>query len=119
MSTGQHDLTQSAPLFEQALKLEPGNVEGLWYGGLAALQNGDYATAYAHWLKLRDQDLPDDISAIVEKHLPELAAKDGQTLAPKATAAHTEDRTAEAAAPGHDLQLVGPVRISAAPKEQN
>src|SRR3546814_2186103 len=29
MSTGQHDLTQSAPLFEQALKLEPGNVEGL------------------------------------------------------------------------------------------
>src|SRR3546814_6904858 len=48
---------------------------------------------YAHWLKLRDQDLPDDISAIVEQHLPELAAKAGQTLPPKATAAQNEDRT--------------------------
>src|SRR3546814_17364962 len=105
MSTGQHDLTQSAPLFEQALELEPGNVECVWYGGLAALQNGDYATAYAHWLKLRDQDLPDDISAIVEQHLPELADKAGQTLPPKAPAAQNEDRTGQAAVPGAVLQL--------------
>src|SRR3546814_4222709 len=117
MSTGQHDLTQSAPLFEQALKLEPGNVEGLWYGGLAALQNGEYATAYAHWLKLRDQDLPDDISAIVEQHLPELAAKAGQTLPPKATAAQNEDRTGAAAVPGADLPLVVHVRIRDAHKD--
>src|SRR3546814_6630936 len=98
--------------------LEPGNVGGLWFGGLDALQNGDYATAYAHWLKLRDQDLPDDISAIVEQHLPELAAKAGQTLPPKATAAQNEDRTGEAAVPGDDLQLVVHVSISDALKAQ-
>src|SRR3546814_17547056 len=119
MSTGQHDLTQSAPLFEQALKLEPGNVEGLWYGGLAALQNGDYATAYAHWLTWHDQDLTDDTSAIVGQHLPERAARHGQTLPPKATAAPNEDRTRETAVPGAALQLVAHVTTHATTKAQN
>lgn len=118
MSTAQHDLTQSASLFEQALKLEPGNVEGLWYGGLAALQNGDYATAYAHWLKLRDQDLPDDISAVVEQHLPELAAKAGQTLPPKAAVAVSDGQPTAPAASGGGPQLVVNVSVSDVLKTQ-
>ncbi|HET8882143.1 MAG TPA: c-type cytochrome biogenesis protein CcmI [Solimonas sp.] len=84
MASGQHDLRASRPLFEQALALEPGNTEALWYGGLAAMQTGDDSAAYAYWLKLRDQDLPDDIRAVLEQHLPDMAAKAGKTLPPAA-----------------------------------
>lgn len=125
MSTEQHDLTQSGSLFEQALKLDPGNAEGLWYGGLAALQNGDYATAYAHWLKLRDQDLPDDISAVVEQHLPELAAKAGEKLPPPTAAVSASapapapaGKGTDAIAAGDGPQLVVHVSISDALKAQ-
>lgn len=118
MATTQHDLTQSGPLFEQALKLDPGNVEGLWYGGLAALQNGDYATAYAHWLKLREQDLPDDISAVLEQHLPELATKAGQTLPPKVARASAVSPPTATATSGDGPQLVVHVSLSDALKAQ-
>jgi cytochrome c-type biogenesis protein CcmH len=84
MASEQHDLRASRPLFEQALALEPDNTEALWYGGLAAMQTGDDSAAYAYWLKLRGQDLPDDIRAVLEQHLPEMAAKAGQTLPPPA-----------------------------------
>ncbi|NKF21672.1 c-type cytochrome biogenesis protein CcmI [Solimonas marina] len=81
MADGNRDLSKGRPLFEQALKLEPGNAEALWYGGLAALQDGDFKTTYAHWLKLRDdRSLPDDVRAILDQHLPELATKAGETL---------------------------------------
>ena len=83
------DLRRSRPLFEQALRLDPGNAEALWYGGLAALQDGDAKAAYADWLKLRDQDLPDDVARVIDEQLPALAEKAGETLPPKAAPAAT------------------------------
>lgn len=109
MASDGHDLKPGRALFEQALTLEPGNAEALWYGGLAALQSGDYGAAYAEWLKLRGQDLPDDIREVLEQHLPELAAKAGQTLPPA---------TALAAAAANAVSLIVHVRISDALKAQ-
>jgi len=93
MASEQHDLRASRPLFEQALALEPDNTEALWYGGLAAMQTGDDSAAYAYWLKLRDQDLPDDIRAVLEQQLPDMAAKAGQTLPPPVAATEATSLT--------------------------
>ncbi|WP_020649828.1 c-type cytochrome biogenesis protein CcmI [Solimonas variicoloris] len=87
MANPQRDLRPARPLFEQALTLDPGNVEALWYAGLAALQADDAAAAYAHWLKLRELSPPEDLAAILDQQLPALAAKTGQTLPPKPAAA--------------------------------
>lgn len=89
------DLRAARPLFEQALRLDPANPEALWYAGLAALQAGDDATVYRDWLKLREvggRELPDDIAAVLDEHLPQLAQRLGQSLpaegaAPSETAA--------------------------------
>ncbi|WP_028081514.1 c-type cytochrome biogenesis protein CcmI [Solimonas soli] len=83
LASPERDLRPSRALFEQALQLDPGHAEALWYAGLAALQAGDAATAYRHWLALRDQELPEDVSAVLEQQLPQLAQKAGQTLPPK------------------------------------
>ncbi|NGY05422.1 c-type cytochrome biogenesis protein CcmI [Solimonas terrae] len=113
MASDGHDLKPGRALFEQALTLEPGNAEALWYGGLAALQSGDYGAAYAEWLKLRGQDLPDDIREVLEQHLPELAAKAGQTLPPATALA-----AAAPAAAANGVSLIVHVRISDALKAQ-
>jgi cytochrome c-type biogenesis protein CcmH len=48
-----------ARLLEQALVIDPGHPKSLWYGGLAAYENDDYALAVERWQKLMVQ-LPAD-----------------------------------------------------------
>lgn len=86
MADAQRNLLPVRPLFEQALKLEPDNSKGLFYGGLAAMQAGDAQTAYQRWLKLREQPLPEGVAAALDQQLPELARRAGQTLPAKAPA---------------------------------
>jgi cytochrome c-type biogenesis protein CcmH len=63
--------------FEQALKLDPDQGKALWYAGLAAAQSGRYADALAHWLKLRNQDLPDELRTALDARLQELSQLSG------------------------------------------
>lgn len=67
-------------LFTQALALDPGQGKALWYAGLAAAQSGDYSTALDHWLRLRQQELPDDLAQVLDQRLPELARLAGRDL---------------------------------------
>lgn len=85
------DLTgRPEKLFDAALKLEPDNGKALWYAGLAAAQSGAYAKAQTDWLKLRDQDLPPDLSQALDARLKELSSLSGLPL-PQKKAMHSAD----------------------------
>ena len=60
-------------LFEKALGLSPDQGKALWYAGLGAAQSGDYQNALKHWLKLRDQELPEELRTALDARLQELA----------------------------------------------
>ncbi|PTU31967.1 c-type cytochrome biogenesis protein CcmI [Stenotrophobium rhamnosiphilum] len=64
---------EPAKLFEQALVLEPNQGKALWYAGLAAAQAGNYKASLTHWLKLRDQELPEELRTALDARLQELA----------------------------------------------
>lgn len=67
-----------AQLFQQALSLQPDNGKGLWYAGLAAAQGEDLRAARDHWLKLSQQDLPDELRGALEERLAALAQALGE-----------------------------------------
>jgi cytochrome c-type biogenesis protein CcmH len=76
-------------LFEHALELAPAHVGALWFGGLARAQGGDYAGALGLWQRLAQQDLPEDLRAVLDARLAELArlaGTDDSAAAPKAAA---------------------------------
>ena len=67
-----------AQLFDRALAVDPDFGKALWYGGLAAAQAGDAATARARWSKLlTEQDLPPQMRESLQNHLQELEAAAG------------------------------------------
>ncbi len=43
---------RATQLIEQALGLAPNNPQGLWLGGMAAAQSGDFASAQTYWERL-------------------------------------------------------------------
>lgn len=75
-----HQLAAARSLFERALQLDPGHGRALWYAGLAAAQAEDYGTALDHWLTLRKQELPQDLAAVLDERLPQLAQLSGRSL---------------------------------------
>ena len=78
-----------AQRFEQALALAPGHPQALWYGGIAALQAGDAATAVERWERLREQELPADMRSMIEHSLAQVRERSGiktQTPSPVAIA---------------------------------
>ncbi|MES2489330.1 MAG: c-type cytochrome biogenesis protein CcmI [Pseudomonadota bacterium] len=77
---------EPAKLFEQALLLEPDQGKALWYAGLAAAQAGNYKVALTHWLKLREQDLPDELRTALDARLQELAQLGNLTIPARAVA---------------------------------
>ena len=66
-----------AERFNQALALAPAHPQALWYGGIAALQAGDAATAIARWAQLRQQDLPEDMRSMIDHSLAQLRERTG------------------------------------------
>jgi cytochrome c-type biogenesis protein CcmH len=82
---------EAGKLFDRILELEPDNRKALFYGGYAALSRGDAATGRARFEGiLRQQDLPDNIRAIVAKQISIIDAATaqggGQGQAPTAAA---------------------------------
>lgn len=59
-------------LFDAALAIAPNNGKALWYAGMAAAQDGDPATAKAHWVELSRQDLPAELRGVLDERLGEL-----------------------------------------------
>jgi cytochrome c-type biogenesis protein CcmH len=72
---GRSTRGRPAELFNKALKIAPANGRALWYGGLAALQEGDLRTAYARWTALSQQDLPDQLRDALTQRLAEMSAQ--------------------------------------------
>jgi cytochrome c-type biogenesis protein CcmH len=76
---------KAAELFEEALRIDPANPKGLWYGGMAAAINGKLEVARERWLKLLGQELPADIKAMLAQRIKEvdveLGRKDDPELA--------------------------------------
>lgn len=65
---------QAAALFDQALGLAPDNGRGLWYGGLADAQAGNYARAGERWRRLQQQaDLPAEMKTVLDSQLARLS----------------------------------------------
>jgi len=66
-----------AERFSQALALAPAHPQALWYGGIAALQAGDNATAIARWELLQQQELPEDMRSMIDHSLAQLRERAG------------------------------------------
>jgi len=73
MANDRHVAGEPQKLFKQALTLDPAQGKALWYAGLAAAQSGQYKDALAYWLKLRDQQLPDELRTALDARLQELS----------------------------------------------
>jgi cytochrome c-type biogenesis protein CcmH len=64
-------MQKAAPLFEKILQVDPNNVRALWYGGLAALNNGDKQLAVQRWNRLLAQNLPAQYETVVKQAIVE------------------------------------------------
>ncbi len=101
-----------AQLFDAALRIAPDYNKALWYGGLAAMQGNDPATAKARLGTLAKQDLPAEIRDAVKGRLDELAQVSGQAAAMTASAPRAAASTAETpAADGAAIKLAVTVQI--------
>lgn len=78
---------QAAPLFEQALAVDPDNARALWYGGIIAFRRGDLALARQRWVELQNHELPPDLQQVVAERLAEIDRAQGGATAAAAAAA--------------------------------
>lgn len=81
-----HFMQRAAPLFEKVLKLDPDDEKALWYGGLAASQQGDNKLAVKRWQALLKQDLPAKYRAVVAQYIEQA----GGTVTAAAVVANKE-----------------------------
>jgi len=72
LRAGGNITPEAAKLFEQALRLEPGNPKALLYGGFAAAARGDVATARNRWLALKEMHPPAQIEQLLDARIAEL-----------------------------------------------
>lgn len=75
-------MVRAAPLFEQVLKLDPTNADGLWYGGLIAFAAGDKTLAVERWRTLLGENPPTKFRALIVSHIQ---AAGGQIQNPTVT----------------------------------
>jgi cytochrome c-type biogenesis protein CcmH len=67
----------ASDLFEQAVKLAPGNPKALLYSGFAAAARGDAPTARLRWQALKDLHPPDAIVKMLDERMAELGPPAG------------------------------------------
>lgn len=79
-------------LFSAALKLDGQHIGALWFAGLAAAQQEDFAGARQHWTALSKLELPQQLRALLDSRLAELAQlSGGTTTAPAPPTAESAD----------------------------
>ena len=72
---------KAAPIFENVLKMDPRNVQALWYGGLGALQRGDKSLAIQRWQAILDQYPPADYRRYIAKAIIDAGGKPAEVSA--------------------------------------
>jgi cytochrome c-type biogenesis protein CcmH len=75
---------EAGTIIEAALKLDPQNPKGLWYGGLVALRKDDVATARDRWAALSAQNPPEEIKTILDQRIAEMDQRLGRPVQPPA-----------------------------------
>jgi len=63
---------EAGRLVDEVLVVEPGNPKALWYGGLAALEQGRADLVKARWSRLLELNPPDEIAAMLRQQLTAL-----------------------------------------------
>jgi len=81
LRAGGNITPEASLLFEQAVKLAPDNPKALLYGGFAAAERGDKATARARWQALKDMHPPEQIEQLLDARIAELGLPAGGTEA--------------------------------------
>lgn len=109
MARGQDWLGRPAALFDTALQIDPNNTRGLWYGSLAAAQDGKQDIALLRLQRLDRQELDEPLAGAVRRAVIALGGvpADASETAPPAAA--PADTPAEA---GTQLSLT----VQLAPK---
>lgn len=102
-----------AELVFKALAMEPDNVTGLWLGGMAKAQTGDFATAMGLWKKLEAQ-LPQGSEA--QQEIQGLLAKLA-TQIPEGAAAQAEAKSATTVSINVQVSLAPELQKSADPND--
>lgn len=72
LRAGGNITPEASLLFEQAVQLAPDNPKALLYGGFAAAERGDKATARARWQALKDMHPPAQIEQLLDARIAEL-----------------------------------------------
>lgn len=67
----------SGAMFERVLELSPSHPKGLWYGGIFAYENQDFATAEARLTKLLQMNPPETLIPLIEERIAEARAHAG------------------------------------------
>ena len=78
---------KAGQLFESGLALAPSSPQGLFFGGLAALQRGDQILAAARWEALLDLNPPEEIRGVLEQRIAEWRGESQPAPQPVAVAA--------------------------------
>jgi cytochrome c-type biogenesis protein CcmH len=102
-----------AELVFKALAMEPDNVTGLWLGGMAKAQTGDFAAAMALWKKLEAQ-LPQGSEA--QQEIQGMLAKLA-TQIPEGAAVQAEANPAKAVSIEVQVNLAPELQKSAGPND--
>ncbi len=97
----------AAEMFEAALTLAPANPKALLYGGFAAAVRGDRALARSRWQALKNLHPPQQIEAMLDARIAELAAADGAPAAAGQAAPGEAGGVADDAAAGTNASAKG------------
>jgi cytochrome c-type biogenesis protein CcmH len=76
-------LGKAGEIIEAALRLDPKNQKGLWYGGMAEAGKGNYSVAHDRWMALIAQDLPPQIRPMLADRIRELDKAMGRKSDPE------------------------------------
>lgn len=104
---------KAAELVFKALKLEPDNLSGLWLGGMAKAQAGDFAEAKALWIKLKGL-LPAKSEGLAEVDalLAKIDEQSGEVATPATTAPARIDPQTNETAPAAATDVVINLQVS-------
>ncbi|MBS0374959.1 MAG: hypothetical protein JSR73_10270 [Proteobacteria bacterium] len=74
---------RAGELFEEALKLDPGNPKALFYGGAAAAAHGNLTLARERWATLLHQELPAEVKSMIAQNVQEADRELGRAPDPE------------------------------------
>jgi cytochrome c-type biogenesis protein CcmH len=99
LRAGGNITPEASLLFEQAVKLAPDNPKALLYGGFAAAERGDKATARARWQALKDMHPPAQIEQLLDARIAELGLPTGGAAGGPAMSGGAPSSPAQGGAP--------------------